>query len=75
MRPLILQMFAAHWTTVAGMRKLNGMNDPDLPVRKHVTGLGLAAAAISIPICHRSMLTIFMLNGLSYYFVMVSLHT
>ena len=58
MGPLILQTFGAHWTTVTGTRKLDGIDDLDLPVEKPVTGLGLAAAAISIPICHRSMLTI-----------------
>ena len=65
MGPLILQTFGAHWTTVTGTRKLDDIDDPDLPVRKPVVGLSLAAAAISIPICHRSMLTICRLNGLS----------
>ena len=65
MGPLILQMFGAHWTTVAGMRKLDGIDDSDLPVGKPVAGLGLAAAAVSIPICHRSMLMICSLHGIS----------
>ena len=62
---LILQTFGAHWTTVTGTRKLDHIDDLDLPVGKPVTALGLAAAAISIPICHRSMLTICRSNGLS----------
>ena len=72
MGPLILQMFGAHWTAVTGMRKLDDIDDPDLPVGKPVVGLSLAAAAISIPICHRSMLTICRLNGLLHYFVTAS---
>ena len=65
MEPLILQTFGAHWTAVAGVRKLDGIDDPDLPVRKPVTGLGLTVAAVSIPISHRSMLMICRLNRLS----------
>lgn len=65
MGPLTLQTFGAHCTAVAGVRKLDGIDGPDLPVGKPVMGLGLAAAAIRIPICHRSMLMICRLNGLS----------
>ena len=66
MGPLILQTFGAHWTAVTSARKLDDIDDPDLPVGKPVTGLGLTAAAVSIPICHRCMLTICRLNGLSH---------
>ena len=72
MGPLILQIFGAHWTAVTSMKKLDDIDDPDIPVRKPVAGLSLAAAPISIPICHRSMLTICRLNGLSCKFAMVS---
>ena len=65
MGPLIIQTFGAHWTAVIGTRKLDGNDDPDLPVRKSVAGLGLTVAAISIPIYHRSMLMICRSNGLS----------
>ena len=34
------------------------IDNPDLPVRRHVAGPGLAVAAVSIPIYHRSMLTL-----------------
>ena len=65
MGPLILQMFGAHWTTVASMRKLDGIDDLDLPVGKPIAELGLAAAAVSIQICHRYMLMIHRSNRLS----------
>ena len=65
MGPLILQTFGAYWTTVASMRKVDGIDDPDFPVGKPVAELGLTAAAVGIPICHRSMLTICRLNKFS----------
>ena len=65
MGPLILQTFGAHWTAVTGVRKLDNTDDPGLPVGKPVVGLSLTVAAISIPICHRSMLMICRLNRLS----------
>ena len=45
--PLVLQTFGAHWTAVAGARKIDGINDPNLPMGKPIGGLGLAAAAVS----------------------------
>ena len=48
MVPLILQTFGAHQTVVIGMRKFDGIDDPDLPVGKPVAELGLAGAAVSI---------------------------
>ena len=56
---MVLQTFGAHWTTVVGARKLNGINDPTLPVRKPVRGLGLTAAAASAIISYGFVLTHF----------------
>ena len=48
MDPLVLQIFGAHWTAVASTRKLDGIDDANLPVGKPIEGFGLVAAAISI---------------------------
>ena len=45
--PLVLQTFGAHWTAVAGARKIDGIDDPNLPMGKPIGGLSLAAAAVS----------------------------
>ena len=45
--PLVLQTFGAHWTAVTSAKKLDGVDDPNLPVGKPIGGLGLAAAAVS----------------------------
>ena len=61
MGPLVLQTLGAHRTAIASARKLDGINDANLPIRKPVGGLGLAAAAVSILTCYQSMLIIFLL--------------
>ena len=61
MGPLVLQTFGAHWTAVAGARKLDGIDDANLSIGKPIGGLGLAAAAISILTYYQSMLIIFLL--------------
>lgn len=57
--PLVLQTFGAHWTAVAGAKRLDGIDDQNLPVGKPVGGLGLAAAAVSIVISCEYVLTCF----------------
>ena len=44
--PLVLQTFGAHWTAVTGARKLERVDDPNLPVGKPIGGLGLVAASV-----------------------------
>lgn len=44
---MVLQTFGAHWTSVDGARKLDGVDDSASPVGKPVGALGLAAAAVS----------------------------
>ena len=60
MGPLVLQTFGAHWTAIAGVRKLDGMDDANLPIGKPIGGLSLATAAISILTCYQSTLIIFL---------------
>ena len=43
---LVLQTFGAHWTAVTGTRKLERVDDPNLPVGKPIGGLGLVAASV-----------------------------
>ena len=56
---MVLQTFGAHWTTVVGARKLDGIDDPTLPVGKPVRGLGLMVVAVSAIISYRFVLTHF----------------
>ena len=56
---MVLQTFGAHWTAVVDARKLDGIDDPTLPVGKPVRGLGLAVAAVSAIISYRFVLTHF----------------
>ena len=44
--PLVLQTFGAHWMAVTGARKLERVDDPNLPVGKPIGGLSLAAASV-----------------------------
>ena len=60
MGPLVLQTFGAHWTAVASARKLDGIDDANLPIGKPVRWLGLTIAAISILTCYQSTLIIFL---------------
>ena len=43
---MVLQTFGAHWTTVEGAKKMDGVDDLHLPVGMPIGGLGLAAAAV-----------------------------
>ena len=56
---MVLQTFGAHWTAVVGARKLDGIDDPTLPVGKPVRGLGLAMATVSAIISYGFVLTHF----------------
>ena len=58
--PLVLKTFEAHWTAIAGARKLDGINDVNLPVGKPIGGLSLVAAAISVLTYYKSTLIRFL---------------
>ena len=55
---MVLQTFGAHWTAVVGARKLDGIDDPTLPVGKPVRGLGLAMATVSAIILYSHTLLV-----------------
>ena len=61
--PLVLQTFGAHWTAVAGAWKIDGINDPNLPVGKPIRGLGLAAAVVRTTIHVKVILRHFSFTG------------
>ena len=46
---MVLQTFGAHWMAVKGAKKVDGVDDLNLPVGKPIGGLGLAAAAVDEP--------------------------
>ena len=61
--PLVLQTFGAHLTAVAGARKIDGIDDPKLPVGKPIGGLGLTAAAVRTTIHVKVILRHFSFTG------------
>ena len=61
--PLVLQTFGAHWTAVASTRKIDGIDDPNLPVGKPIGGLGLAAATVRTTIHVKVILIHFSFTG------------
>ena len=45
---MVLQIFGAHWTAVVSAKKLDSIDNLNLPVGKPIRGLSrLAAAAVS----------------------------
>ena len=61
--PLVLQTFGTHWTAMAGARKIDGIDGPNLPVGKPTGVLSLTAAAVRTTIHVKVILGHFSFTG------------
>ena len=53
---MVPKTFGAHWTAVEGAKKVDGVDDLHLPVRKPIGGLGLASAAVNFIYLYNTLL-------------------